>query len=913
VLFCRQTFLVYGSAPMGPRILPFRKHLAGLTTRKVLIFVSLGLVSCLILVTLYQRASSKSKNPSQLLAEADRLAWLSNWPRAGDLYAQAEHLAIKRGDKRDQLYATCGRLRANIGLESVFQASTELTQILEDPVAANDSRLRIRCLASEGDIERDDHADSAYRAWHEVLKLAQGLDDKQWQARARAELAIIDFMDGNADKAANLLSAALTSSFARADFPTLVIYGSQVGNGLVELGRADEALEYCNATLHIASMVKDMGFPYAAYGCKARALGLLGKTDEARKLLLQTLDETRELHMPLEQSQVLISLGHVSEEAGDRRTAIQYFEQAGTLSQANGFNHSIAWSMYEAAKVYRDEGRYADADRCETQAMKAMRQVGDEYHLPLHLAVLADLKAREGELAEAHELYDQASDLTESLLLNTTNEEEKNSLIATMSDVYKGDFALTAHLGHTAEAFRVIETARGRSIADLMRQPQAREGKLSDAQKTEQTEISRIQRTLMETTDHAERKELLDKLFLDEQFMDARTQPANAMQDATLRSKPVDLSKLQSVLLPEEAVLEYVLAEPKSFCLVIDRRRAVIIPLPAGEHDIEKATARYLGQIEVGKRDDEDAKKLYDFLLAPVPQLPQITRLTIVPDASLWNLPIETLRGPDEKYVLQSHTVSYAPSSTVLYYLRTRRPPVQPQMAFLGIGDVPYDLEPKNTGTEHGVLRFVSRGLYDLSGTHLYALPETRQELISASQALGQPKETTLLLGDKATETEFKSEPLSEFKIIHFAVHGVSVPDFPNRDALILGRDLNSNDDGLLQVREIARLSLDADLVTLSACNTGTGKVEGEEGSTGLVQAFLFAGARTVAASLWPVDDASTELIMKQFYTHLEQKQDEASALRQAKLDYLKSKGDMSPIFWAPFVIVGDASKPVSF
>jgi CHAT domain-containing protein len=101
--------------------------------------------------------------------------------------------------------------------------------------------------------------------------------------------------------------------------------------------------------------------------------------------------------------------------------------------------------------------------------------------------------------------------------------------------------------------------------------------------------------------------------------------------------------------------------------------------------------------------------------------------------------------------------------------------------------------------------------------------------------------------------------------------------------------------------------------VTLSACNTGTGKLEGEEGSTGLVQAFLFAGARSVAASLWPVDDAATELIMKQFYTHLAQNEDEALALRQAKLDYIKSKGDKSPIFWGPFVIVGDASKPINF
>jgi len=913
VLFCPRIFLVFGSVPMGPAILPIRKRLDGLAIRKILIVFSLGLISTVILVTLYHHRVSKPTNPKQILAEADRLAWLSNWQRAGDLYAQAEHLAAETHDKRDELYATCGRLRSNMGLEPVSQASEELAQILEDPIAANDSQLRIRCLSTKGDIERDDHADSAYRAWQEVLNLAQGLDDKSWQARARAEMAILDFMGGNAEKAFGLLTSALTSSFARADLPTLVIYGSQVGNGLVEMGRADEALEYCNAALNVAAMIKDMGYAFPAYSCKGRALGLLGKPEEGRKLLIQALDKTRQLHMPLEESQILIALGQVSAGAGDRRTAIQYFEQAGALSREKGFNHSIAWSMYEAARIYRDQGEYVDADRCETQAMNAMRQVGDEYHLPLHLAVLADLKAREGEVAKAHELYNQAADVTESLLVNSANDEMKRGLIARMSDVYKGDFALTAHLGHTAEAFRVIETARGRSIADLLRQPQTKQSVLSDTQKAAEADLNQVQRTLLVSSDSTERKQLMEKVFLDEQFMAARTQPANALQDATLHSKPVDLVKLETVLTPDEVVLEYVLAEPVSFCLVIDRKGTNIIALPAGEKEIEQTTTRYLGQIGAAKRDDEDAKKLYNVLLAPVPQLPQITRLTIVPDAALWNLPVETLRGPDGKYVLQSHTVSYAPSSTVLFHLRALQRPVQPQMAFLGIGAVPYDLEPKDPGTDRGIMRAVSRGLYDISGAHLYDLPQTRQELISASQALGQAKQTTLLLGDQATETNFKSEPLSQFRIIHFAVHGISVPDFPDRDALILGRDPQSSDDGLLQAREIARLSLNADLVTLSACDTATGKSEGEGGITGLAEAFLLAGAKSVVGALWSVDDSATEALMKDFYAHLANGEDKASALRHAKLDYLQQMGDRPPVFWAAFTLVGDGSEPITF
>jgi CHAT domain-containing protein len=170
-----------------------------------------------------------------------------------------------------------------------------------------------------------------------------------------------------------------------------------------------------------------------------------------------------------------------------------------------------------------------------------------------------------------------------------------------------------------------------------------------------------------------------------------------------------------------------------------------------------------------------------------------------------------------------------------------------------------------------------------------------------------------LLLDANATESKFKSEPLANFKILHFAVHGVASPQFPDRAALILGRDPKSNDDGLLQLREITQLSLSADLVTLSACDTATGKLEGEEGIYGLAEAFLLAGAKSVVGALWNVDDSATQALMKDFYTHLADGQDKASALRQAKLDYLQRLGDRPPVFWAAFTLVGDGSAPIIF
>jgi len=380
-------------------------------------------------------------------------------------------------------------------------------------------------------------------------------------------------------------------------------------------------------------------------------------------------------------------------------------------------------------------------------------------------------------------------------------------------------------------------------------------------------------------------------------------------------NNPIFLREAQSNVLPDEAILEYVLADPTSYCLILTRKKTIIIQLPAGREQIEQLVSQYVSKVIAADSGTAEARQLYALLFEPIPDSLRMKRLVIVPDGSLYSLPFDALVEPGGKYILQSHVLSYAPSVTVLDLIRNRRRPPQTRMAFLGIGDVPYDMEaqPDKLRAKGAIVRTVSRGVYDISGAHLYPLPETRTELTEASESLKRPNETVLLLGDKATEAAFLSQPLADFKIIHFAVHGIASPNFPERDALVLGRAPGSTDDGLLQVRKIAQLRLDADLVTLSACNTATGKLEGEDGIVGLTQAFLFAGAHAVASSLWPVDDSSTEALMKQFYIHLAEGEDEAAALRQAKIDYLDTNGEEPPIFWAPFVIVGDASRPISF
>jgi CHAT domain-containing protein len=176
----------------------------------------------------------------------------------------------------------------------------------------------------------------------------------------------------------------------------------------------------------------------------------------------------------------------------------------------------------------------------------------------------------------------------------------------------------------------------------------------------------------------------------------------------------------------------------------------------------------------------------------------------------------------------------------------------------------------------------ILRGLEKILGSQIVDLPESRDEVLSITRAVGG--RSTILLGRKATETSCKSEPLAEFNVIHLAVHAVSDSQYPERSSLILGVDPSPADDGLLQVREIMLLYLNAELVTLSACETG---MSGEAGVVSLGEAFLIGGAKAVVVSLWNVEDHSTTVLMEYFYTHLAQGEDKATALAHAKRDFI--------------------------
>ncbi len=155
-----------------------------------------------------------SNNPQILLREANRLAWLFNWPKAEPLYVRAEELFKESGDTRNEIYAHVGRIRAQSETMSFVDVSEMLGKQLEIPVAKTDLRLRLWCLAAKGYTDLEINPPSAKRLWTEAQRIAHTLGDAQWEARATGELGIIAFLEGDSRRAATMVGDALLSAMA---------------------------------------------------------------------------------------------------------------------------------------------------------------------------------------------------------------------------------------------------------------------------------------------------------------------------------------------------------------------------------------------------------------------------------------------------------------------------------------------------------------------------------------------------------------------------------------------------------------------------------------------------------------------------------------------------------------------------
>jgi CHAT domain-containing protein len=847
----------------------------------------------------------------EMLRSADRFADAGNWAAARDLYAEAEMAFRKQGDARNELYAKFGRMHRDVEEGSYSQVAREIRADLARPVVQNDPNLKMRALSLKGNIDLNLNTAEAKNDYSQIRDIARSIGDAKWENRANGELGIIAGANGDLGTAGVALFGAIAKAAALHDLAAQLTFSIWLANGMAVNGLADRALKIVDRAIEEAGENPDAGIPIQLYIAKIRSLVNLpdgpqknAGVKEAETLIDEALVTARKSHTLGAQSELLNQAGLLAERKSDLPRAAARFLEAEELAKRADLARMQAETLYHLAEVDQRQQKFSEAESAINAAIALQTRVQEAFDLPLYLTKKAEVESALNRPAIADRLYVQATDLIEGMLLNTPSSLVKGSLIATMGDVYLGHFRLALlTLANPAQAFQIVEQARGRALADSLLSSRI-PPKTPAATDAGELAIARLQGQLRRPSNtEAQTKHLLAQL---EQAYDALV-PVEYTKDraeVVQLSAPVDVKTIQKSLRVRETLLEYVLSNDKhSYVFELTSQAITVHPLPSRD-EIEKLTQNYVRALRAKQDPTELARTLFKTVVAPA-LTTHPDSVTIVPDGSLHLVPFAALRDETDQYWMKSVQISSIPSATVLQRLRSNQRPASPTLPFLGVAFSP--AQANQIAAKGSATRTASFGDHPLD---LRPLPYAQQEVAAAAQLFGNG--SVQLTGDRASEELLKSQPLSEFRIIHFAAHGISDLVEPDRSGLLLAVE-NGGDDGFWQAREIRRSHLTADLVTLSACATGIGRIQGEEGVTNLARNFLVAGAKSVVASLWEADDRFTATLMSHFYKHVALGETVAESLRGSQMEMLAEfGGDTKPYFWAGFTVIGDGTRKIS-
>ncbi|MCH2022611.1 MAG: CHAT domain-containing protein [Saprospiraceae bacterium] len=389
----------------------------------------------------------------------------------------------------------------------------------------------------------------------------------------------------------------------------------------------------------------------------------------------------------------------------------------------------------------------------------------------------------------------------------------------------------------------------------------------------------------------------------------------HALKYASITAKA---SEVQNLLDEESVFLEYLITDTIVYLFSITKDNIDLFQLDVDTKELKEkigllrnALTSYVdivnGKPKVLSDYTSTAYWFYQNFLDIALTNKSYKNLIIVTDGELGHLPFETFLSKPSKqeqdyatlsYLVNDYNISYNYSATLWKenILNTNTNNNRRIIAFAA--DYP-DIDSSLLK-----IRFIDD--YNLRRS-LMPLEATREEVQSLSKKyLGE-----FLFNEDANENYFK-EKASDYAVIHLAMHGVFDPRRPIMSSLAFTENYDTLEDNFLQAHEISKQQLNADMVVLSACETGYGRFEQGEGIISLARSFMYAGAPSLVVSLWQVNDVSTALIMKSFYDNLANGMNKAQALRQAKLFYIRNSDGIAahPAFWSPFIQLGD-SRPI--
>jgi len=722
--------------------------------------------------------------------------------------------------------------------------------------------------------------DQAIDYYNKSLLIARKAQDYQWEAAILTHLGTVNFERGNYAQAIDYQMQSLSIAQKLGDKELEARIQDQLGSIYLNLGEYFKAVEYQLSSLVIIQDLKnapDLNTRIEARRYEAGYLGNLANTFKnlgeyvkAEEYAQQSLQIAREINNPVIESKALGTLSNISIGKGNYDVAKEYAQQKLTITLRINDRQGQFEALNSLGNSYFFLKDYSTAIKYFQESLNLSQEIGDIYKKGWTLTKLGDAFLKYGNFEESEKFLRLGMEAREALRGKVgSNDAYKVSIFDLQVDTYQLLQQALVAQNKTDEALEIAERGRARALVELLsRRFSPNQTEVSPITAPKLEEIKQIAKTQNATL--VEYSIIVEQLPGNQDTSESELyiwviQPTG---EVTFRR-----SNLKPLWQTQKLSLKQLVTSSRQSIGVRGRSSIEVVPLNSSEIE-------------------NQLKQLHKILIDPIADLlpsDPNAHVIFMPQGELFLVPFPALQDANGKYLIEKHTILTAPAIQVLDLTQKQRVKVQ-QANPKGLVVVGNPTMPKVT---------IKIGE---PPEQLNSLPAAENEAITIAKLLN----TKALTGNQATKKAILSQ-LPQARIIHLATHGL-LDDFKGLGvpgAIALAP--SGNDDGLLTADEILNLKLNAELVVLSACDTGRGRITGD-GVIGLSRSLITAGVPSIIVSLWSVPDAPTASLMTEFYRNWQEKKlDKAQALRQAMLTIMKDRKYQNPKNWAAFTLIGEA------
>ena len=757
--------------------------------------------------------------------------------------------------------------------------------------------------------------DVALEHIREAVAVHRDLGNRKQVASGRNNIANIQEEQGKFENALENLRWALRVNRALNDSVDIAMNLNNIGLVLRSQGQYGEASKAHRKALRIHRQLGDSSSVADALNNLGIVLKDEGRHDKALRRYRESLRINRTLGNRSEIATNLNNVGEVQLEQGQPAEARNALREALRINRQIGNRASVATNLYTIGEINRRTESFEQAAIFYRKALRVNRELGRQESLAATLYGMGQVHLAESRFATADSVLTRAVRITDELLETATGADRRDYL-AREAHTFQALVTARIRAGDPEGALRAFERGRARLLAERLSRQNRPDGDQMPTTRQLRAAVNPGRAAVLYANTDTERP--LTALVVTHDTVRAHEIPDTRLVQTVVARYREALGRLRlrAELAPSAPSSLFLLQEAKGLVGNGGDGLAKLVRLYS--HDLGVASA---SQVLSDGRHRLLGQYLYELLISPLEEdLLGREELIVVPDGALGYLPFETLVNWAGEYLIEERGVRYVQSLRVLRRLQQRpdSPPTRSE-GLLALGGAVYDTPSRATDTagvsESQITESQIEERRQRAEDPWPDLPGSLREVEQIGQIASPSR---LLTGPRAREDTLQRlnarGTLRRYRAIHFATHGLMVPNDPSQSALILSGAVSPRPDtigldGYLTMEEIATLRLDADFVGLSACQTGLGRIYRGTGVVSLAQAFLRAGADATAVSLWPVYDASTKVFMKALYRRVwRDGQSWNRALTETKRAFLDGdhgKRLRAPRFWAPFVHYG--------